>query len=239
MNTKTFTNARFTPKGDIEANWNKAVGFVPLDREIIIYKADENYSTARIKVGDGVTPVQDLPFVTKLPNIPTKLSELENDSNFITEQYYKDNREFYDDRAVSKTFTLQTILNPAAGFTQTAKNDSYDFFSNLGDYYKTTQHNYRDWYAVDRLAVSYDKGEWLNFESGEDYLILAACRDDSSRCELSVYNHAGDKLLWCNGTLRDAEGNVSYDWGFFGLNTDLIPIPDISGLDIINLDFAF
>ena len=61
MNEKRF-NGRFTPKGDIEANWNKAVGFIPLDKEIIIYKPDENHSAARFKVGDGKTVVQDLPF---------------------------------------------------------------------------------------------------------------------------------------------------------------------------------
>lgn len=62
MNTKIFENTRLCPKGDTEANWNKATGFVPLDKEIIIYKPDEMHSTARFKVGDGVTVVQDLPF---------------------------------------------------------------------------------------------------------------------------------------------------------------------------------
>ena len=62
MNTKIFNNSRFRPKGDIEANWNKAVGFVPFDKEIIIYKADAEHSVARFKIGDGKTVVQDLPF---------------------------------------------------------------------------------------------------------------------------------------------------------------------------------
>lgn len=62
MNKKIFENARFCPKGDIEANWNKAVGYVPLDKEIIIYKKDESHPAARFKVGDGKTVVQDLPF---------------------------------------------------------------------------------------------------------------------------------------------------------------------------------
>lgn len=61
MNKKIF-KGRFIPKGDIEANWNKAVGFVPLDKEIIIYKPDEAHPAARIKIGDGVTGVQALPF---------------------------------------------------------------------------------------------------------------------------------------------------------------------------------
>ena len=54
---------RFVPKGDVEANWKKAVGFIPLDKEIIIYKPDKNYSYARMKIGDGKTGVNDLPFV--------------------------------------------------------------------------------------------------------------------------------------------------------------------------------
>lgn len=62
MKTKIFENARFCPKGDIEANWNKAVGFIPLDKEIIIYKADAEHPVARFKIGDGKTVVQDLPF---------------------------------------------------------------------------------------------------------------------------------------------------------------------------------
>ena len=103
MKTKIFENARFTPKGDIEANWNKAVGFVPLDKEIIIYKPDENYSYARIKVGDGVTEVQDLPFIDK--HLVNK-DELKNEINSLPqvdyEQYdeaaddYIKNRPFYD-----------------------------------------------------------------------------------------------------------------------------------------------
>ena len=54
--------SRIVPKGDIEANWNKALGFIPLDKEIIIYKADAAHPVARFKIGDGVTPVQDLEF---------------------------------------------------------------------------------------------------------------------------------------------------------------------------------
>lgn len=72
MDKKIFNNARFTPKGDIEANWNKAVGFIPLDKEIIIYKPDEKHKVARIKVGDGVTSVQDLPFVTDMDDLASK-----------------------------------------------------------------------------------------------------------------------------------------------------------------------
>ena len=72
MNKKIFENSHFCPKGDIEANWNKAVGFVPLDKEIIIYKKDDTHSVPRIKIGDGVTVIQELPFVTEIEGIATE-----------------------------------------------------------------------------------------------------------------------------------------------------------------------
>ena len=62
IDRKVFENARFCPKGDIEANWKKAINFIPLKREIIEYLPDENYAYTRFKVGDGVTKVNDLPF---------------------------------------------------------------------------------------------------------------------------------------------------------------------------------
>lgn len=65
-------------KHDIEANWIKAVNFTPLQGEIIIYDseidADGNtlalpegrtkpYIYERIKIGDGITNVNLLPFI--------------------------------------------------------------------------------------------------------------------------------------------------------------------------------
>lgn len=55
-------NTRIALKHDTEANWVKAKNFIPLEGEIIIYDADENYSYQRIKIGDGTTKVKDLPF---------------------------------------------------------------------------------------------------------------------------------------------------------------------------------
>ena len=50
-------------KSDTEANWNKATHFVPLLGEPIIYSADEVHHFFRLKVGDGVTTVINLPFI--------------------------------------------------------------------------------------------------------------------------------------------------------------------------------
>lgn len=62
-------NSRIQQKKDIEANWNKAVNFVPKNGEIIIYGIDQNTSYERMKIGDGVTPVTQLPFFSSQAQI--------------------------------------------------------------------------------------------------------------------------------------------------------------------------
>lgn len=60
---KETIKARIQLKNDTEENWNKAINFVPLQGEIIIYSADNSHPFSRIKVGDGITTVTKLPFV--------------------------------------------------------------------------------------------------------------------------------------------------------------------------------
>ena len=54
---------RIQLKNDTEENWNKAINFVPLKGEVIIYSADDAHPFCRLKVGNGITVVSDLPFV--------------------------------------------------------------------------------------------------------------------------------------------------------------------------------
>lgn len=63
-NEKTI-QTRVIQKHDVEANWLKATNFSPKQGEIIIYDIDENYNYERMKIGDGVTNVNDLPFITE------------------------------------------------------------------------------------------------------------------------------------------------------------------------------
>ena len=106
-------NTRIQNKHDLEANWLKASGFIPLVGELIVYDAetqatfDAAYATlsdaqkaalgrtapithVRAKIGDGKTSVSDLAFLDahlieaiRAIDVPTKVSELENDSGFI------------------------------------------------------------------------------------------------------------------------------------------------------------
>lgn len=55
--------SRIVHKHDVELNWNKAINFIPKQGEIIVYDIDSNHSYERIKIGDGVTNVNNLPFV--------------------------------------------------------------------------------------------------------------------------------------------------------------------------------
>lgn len=53
-------------KHDVEANWKKAKTFIPRLNEIVIYDPDDTTKYYRVKVGNGVDVVNDLPFATPL-----------------------------------------------------------------------------------------------------------------------------------------------------------------------------
>lgn len=74
MADKNF-KARIVNKNGTSAEWEKATSFIPKKGELILY-TDLN----KIKIGDGVTKVNDLPFLT----VPNKTSDLTNDSGYIT-----------------------------------------------------------------------------------------------------------------------------------------------------------
>ena len=56
-------NARIINKHETEEHWLAAVNFIPLEGEVIIYDPDETHLQARMKIGDGQTNVNALPFV--------------------------------------------------------------------------------------------------------------------------------------------------------------------------------
>lgn len=62
MPEKTL-KTRIIHKHDVELNWNKATNFIPKQGEIIVYDIDSNHNYERIKIGDGATNVNNLPFV--------------------------------------------------------------------------------------------------------------------------------------------------------------------------------
>ena len=59
------SKARITLKHDTAANWGLVPNFIPKMAEAIVYEPDSEHSEARIKIGDGTTPISTLPFVVK------------------------------------------------------------------------------------------------------------------------------------------------------------------------------
>ena len=75
---------RIILKHDTEANWNKAVNFIPKAGEIIIYDKDNSHTEVRFKLGDGVTNVNSLPFKDDL----SKYAKIDENNNFTQIQYF-------------------------------------------------------------------------------------------------------------------------------------------------------
>lgn len=56
-------NTRIIHKHETQANWEQATGFQPLKAELIVYDPDETNKEPRIKIGDGIRNVNELPFI--------------------------------------------------------------------------------------------------------------------------------------------------------------------------------
>ena len=69
-------------KRDTEVNWSKAVNFIPKKDELIVYDCEDG---PRMKVGDGVTRVIELPFSNDISvaNITDRESTVEDDTLII------------------------------------------------------------------------------------------------------------------------------------------------------------
>lgn len=62
-NKSNVIKGRVQSKSDTTANWNNTPNFIPLKGEIIIYTDYYHGDRPGIKIGDGVTRVQDLKFI--------------------------------------------------------------------------------------------------------------------------------------------------------------------------------
>jgi hypothetical protein len=70
--------ARVSQLHKTEAEWNNLPDFIPMKGELIIFEQDTEHQYARIKIGDGNTPLIELPFF------------IDNSINrFIEDNFYK------------------------------------------------------------------------------------------------------------------------------------------------------
>ena len=63
MNEVTISS-RVINLHDTEANWKTKTDFIPKSGETIVYDADATHKHCRIKLGDGVTTINNLPFIS-------------------------------------------------------------------------------------------------------------------------------------------------------------------------------
>ena len=64
--------ARISQLHKTEAEWTiwlNTTEFIPYPGELVIYDPDDNYDYARIKVGDGIKNLQELPFCIDLATL--------------------------------------------------------------------------------------------------------------------------------------------------------------------------
>ena len=92
MSEKTLNNIRIVHKHDIEENWLKATNFIPKQGELIIYDIDTEHNYERMKIGDGNTLVNDLPF--------------SNDWESLENKPFEDNSVYQDMRLVCDNFEI-------------------------------------------------------------------------------------------------------------------------------------
>lgn len=62
--SEKLIKTRVIQKHDTAENWAKATNFIPKQGELIVYDKDATHTSERLKVGDGSTIVDKLPFVT-------------------------------------------------------------------------------------------------------------------------------------------------------------------------------
>jgi len=61
--SEKIVNGRIQHKHDTEANWLNTTDFTPKEGELIIYDKDNSYTHPRLKIGDGINDVNNLPFI--------------------------------------------------------------------------------------------------------------------------------------------------------------------------------
>lgn len=108
MANEKIINSRMQQKHDTEAHWLLAKNFTPMKGEVIIYDPDDHYNYPRVKIGDGDSNVNDLPFIDahtldKILETVDDLSEIKYVGNTATwngvlnEEYYVGTTDIFDE----------------------------------------------------------------------------------------------------------------------------------------------
>lgn len=194
MAEKNLTT-RIKHKIDTSANWAKAVNFIPLKGEIIIYS-----DTCQIKVGDGVTKVNDLPFYYNFNNEIDSIKNTYLSKNEAADYYvqklgstgeYKVYMSAPDGKDANRTIATAPIgssvpirtqkghiLLPDAAVSMPAANeaisagvadDLYGLDRKTKDFHPTTTLR---WLNSNNQREMVINGSWVGFYSGGNQLLI-------------------------------------------------------------------
>ena len=108
-------NGRTIQKHDSEANWEKATNFIPKAGEIIIYDTDETHYYCRIKIGDGSTLINNLPFSTE-EEIESYAAPLSHTHNYAGSSSAGGAATSAKKLATARAITLSGAVNGSANF---------------------------------------------------------------------------------------------------------------------------
>lgn len=108
-------NGRIIQKHDSEANWEKATNFIPKAGEIIIYDTDETHHYCRIKIGDGSTLINNLPFSTE-EEIESYAAPLSHTHNYAGSSSAGGAATSAEKLAATRAITLSGAVSGTANF---------------------------------------------------------------------------------------------------------------------------
>ena len=108
-------NGRIIQKHDSEANWKKATNFIPKAGEIIIYDTDETHHYCRIKIGDGSTLINNLPFSTE-EEIESYAAPISHTHNYAGSSSAGGAATSAEKLATARTISLSGAISGSANF---------------------------------------------------------------------------------------------------------------------------
>lgn len=174
-------NTRIVQKHDTSENWAKAVNFTPLQGEIIVYD-----DLKKIKLGDGVTKVNDLEFIIEDILPPRSEGPVLVDCSADTEYFNQRVKEIYD----QDTTLRENICNVTKSFLEERAIDS-DSWSYIIDYPNCGAYSalfVNEIFPIDKLIIDINTPDNQNLNNCTIYAITIDAFRDCSRLQLWGFN---------------------------------------------------
>lgn len=192
-------NSRIINKHDTEANWLNAADFVPKIGEIVIYDADTTTPYARVKIGDGTTPINDLPFAdirdTALYKTPQTLTDAEVEQVRI-------NTKAAGENVAGQSFDING--------TATTAGENAEIFNDYENNIAAGKYSHAEGYQT--IA----KGSYSHVEGYGTFANGAAAHAEGYDTKATArYAHAEGASTTASGNNSHAEGNSTTSSGHY------------------------